>query len=132
MVLKFLPVMLAACLSFGAAGMAVAGEGHDHDHEGEEHEEEFDLDLYQLVLKGDQGFGEACYLGVLEQGFDTEGRYFAVVETSFSHEGEGPGRLIVTLDATLNPTLLRGDNGRGEHFAGNLADLLLGDRRAEA
>lgn len=89
-----------------------AEESHDHDHEHEEHgdeahedEADFDVEAYQLTLKGEQGFGEACYLGVVEQGTTAEGNFFAWLETSFQHENEGPGRLYATLDSA-NPSRL--------------------------
>jgi len=93
--MKFAAI-LAASLLFAAPVMA--GEGHDHDHEGEV-SGEFDVEAYKLTLQGTQPFGEACYVGVVDQGQDATGNYFAEVETSFIHEGEGPGRLRVSLDA---------------------------------
>lgn len=89
-------IILAASLLLSAPAMA--HEDHDHDHEGEA-AGEFDVEAYQLTLQGTQPFGEACYIGVVSQGQDANGSYFAEVETSFSHEGEGPGLLRVAFDA---------------------------------
>ncbi len=88
---------------------AVAQEGGHDDHD--EHEEEFDVDAYPLVLQGEQAFGEACYLGVLKQG-KRRGIYYAIVDTSFAHDGEGPGRLVVRFDPK-NPKVLTGSNQDG-------------------
>lgn len=88
--------ILFAGLLLAAPGYA--GEGHNHDHEGEV-EAEFDVEAYQLTLKGAQPFGETCYIGVVTQGQDANGGYFADIETSFDHDGEGPGRLTVKFDA---------------------------------
>lgn len=88
-------LFLAASLLVTAPAMAHA----DHEHEGEG-AGEFKVEAYQLTLQGTQPFGEACYIGVVSQGQDVDGSYFAEVETSFSHEGEGPGLLRVKFDST--------------------------------
>ncbi len=80
---------------FLLAGPAYAAGELNHNHEGEA---EFDVESYQLTLKGVQPFGEACFIGVVTQGQDASGYYFADIETSFDHEGEGPGRLTVKFD----------------------------------
>ncbi len=85
----------------------------DHQHEGEE--EEFNVDAYPLVLQGEQAFGEACYVGVLWQGKSRRGLYYAVVETSFQHEDEGPGRLVVTFDPQ-NSNVLSGKTQQGSEI----------------
>jgi hypothetical protein len=92
----------------------IAEEGHDHDHEGES--AGFDVEAYQLTLKGTQPFGEACYIGVVAQGRDESGAYFADIETSFDHEGEGPGRLQVKFDAS-RPGLLSAVTDTGSRIS---------------
>lgn len=94
------------CLMISAPLMA-----HEHDDEGEG-EGEFDVESYQLTLQGTQAFGEACFIGVVDQGKDAAGAYFADVETSFNHEGVGPGRLHVTFDAA-RPGFLSATNETG-------------------
>ncbi len=89
---------ISACLIASLLLAAPAMANDHHDHEGET-AGAFDVEAYKLTLKGTQPFGEACYIGVVEQGKDANGSYFADVETSFSHEDEGPGRLRVSLDA---------------------------------
>lgn len=94
---------------------------HDADHDHEEdhgHDEEgaFDVDAYQLTLKGEQAFGDACYLGVVEQGTSTDGVFFAWLETSFEHDGEGPGRLYATFDSS-NPSRLTASSESGSRIS---------------
>ncbi len=112
----------ALIFSFGLANMALSqtrvdhaevpsvavGQNHDHDHEHEhEHEEEsgFDVEAYVLTFEGREAFGEKCFLGVIAQGQNEDGQYFAEVETSFAHGASGPGRLTVRQDEK-NPLLL--------------------------
>lgn len=90
----------------------MAEEGHGHDGE----TAAFDIDAYQLTLKGTQPFGEACYIGVVAQGQDESGAYFAEIETSFDHEGEGPGRLRVKFDAS-RPGLLSAVTDTGSRIS---------------
>lgn len=105
---------LLACLtcSFPLA----ASEAHDHD----ETYADFDVEAYQYTLKGSQPFGEACYLGVVSQGKTADGSYYAVVETNFQHEGEGPGRLRVVLDKG-SPQLLTATSASGSRISVELS-----------
>lgn len=96
-----LSLILATSLLLASPVMAGDDHDHDHDHDHEGEEAgEFDVEAYKLTLQGTQPFGDACYIGIVEQGQDVNGSYFAEVETSFSHEGEGPGRLRVSFDAS--------------------------------
>lgn len=90
---------ISACIIASLLLAAPAMANDDHNHEGEV-PGAFDVEAYKLTLQGTQPFGDACYIGVVEQGLDVNGSYFAEVETSFSHEEEGPGQLRVILDAT--------------------------------
>jgi hypothetical protein len=111
--------VLFAGLLLTAPLMAEEGHDHDHDHEGET--SDFDVEAYQLTLKGTQPFGEACYIGVVAQGQDESGAYFADIETSFDHEGEGPGRLQVKFDAS-RPGLLSAVEDNGSRISISLKD----------
>ncbi len=113
-------LILATSLLFAAPVMA----HEDHDHEGEV-PGEFDVEAYQLTLQGTQPFGDACYIGVVSQGQDTNGSYFAEVETSFSHEGEGPGLLRVTFDAA-RPGFLTASTESGSQISIRLKENGLG------
>jgi hypothetical protein len=107
---------LAASLLFSLPAMA----HEDHEHEVES-AGDFDVEAYQLTLQGKQPLGEACYIGVVSQGQDLDGSYTAVVETSFNHEGEGPGRLRVAFDAA-RPGFLTASTESGSQISVRLKE----------
>ncbi len=80
-----------------------ASDDHDHDHG------EFDFDHYDLVLEGVDLTGEECFLGLLPA---VEGESEMLVETSFSHEGEGPGTLSLVYNSELSNFSGISDTGR--------------------
>ena len=112
--MKTAAILISSLLLSGAA-LAHGGEHPGHE------EGEFDVEAYTLTLQGTQAFGEACYVGVVSQGNDENGVYFAEVETSFEHEGEGPGRLRVSFDAN-RPNLLSASTESGSRINVQLSE----------
>ncbi len=104
-------MQFALSLSLGCLGAkGFAHEEHNHQkEEGDAHDHSegaFDFDEFELVFKGTQAFGEACYLGIVSIDTKEDGSFkSAVVETSFNHGDSGPGELTVAQDAK-DPNML--------------------------